>query len=144
MPKLAVDKKAREGLEELLDDRDPLLRLDVARALGEMGDSKSRGPLRERLEADLDPRVRRRIRETLRDLAEPKRATEGLREELEKLQSEHAEVRLRLTKLEARLEVDRAPAEGAPGRPPTAKAAAGGAKNAKKAKKGKSKKGSRK
>jgi hypothetical protein len=80
----------------------------------------------------------------LRDLAEPKRATEGLREELEKLQSEHAEVRLRLTKLEARLEVDRAPAEGAPGRPPTAKAAAGGAKNAKKAKKGKSKKGSRK
>jgi aminopeptidase N len=139
-PKLAVDKKAREGLEELLDDRDPLLRLDVARALGDLGDPKSRGPLRERLEADHDPRVRRRIRETLRDLAEPKRVAESLRDELDKLQGEHTELRSRLSKLEARLEAERAPAEGAAGQPPAAKAAAEGGKTVKKAKKSKKKK----
>ena len=108
LPKLAVDRKARETLEHLLEDRDPLLRLDVARALGDLGDAKSRGVLRERLEADLDPRVRRRIRETLRDLAEPKRPTEALRDEIDRLQTEHAELRSRLSRLEARLEGEHA------------------------------------
>jgi aminopeptidase N len=84
-----------------------MLRLDVARALGDFGDGKSRGPLRERLESDLDPRVKRRIRETLRDLAEPKRPTEALRDEIDRLQTEHAELKSRLSKLEARLEVER-------------------------------------
>jgi aminopeptidase N len=117
LPKLSVDKKAREGLEQLLDDPNPLLRLDVARALGDLGDAKSRGPLRERLEADHDPRVRRRIRETLRDLAEPKRVADALRDELEKLQGEHADLRSRLSKLEARFEPERAPLEGSAPQP---------------------------
>ncbi len=107
LPKVAADRKARETLEHLLEDGDPLLRLDVARALADLGDSKSRGALRERLDADLDPRVRRRIRETLRDLAEPKRATDALRDEIDRLQTEHAELRSRLSKLEARLDGDR-------------------------------------
>jgi aminopeptidase N len=75
----------------------------VARALSDLGDVKARGALRERLDTDLDARVRRRIRETLRDLGgEGKRAMEPLREELEKLQGEHGDLRARMAKLEAR------------------------------------------
>ncbi len=102
LPKLASDRRTRETLELLLDDPDPILRIDVVRALGEMGDTKARPALRERLEVDLDARVRRRIREVLRDLAEPRRATEAVREELEKLQGEHADLKVRLAKIEAR------------------------------------------
>ncbi len=102
LPKLAGDRRTREMIELLLDDPDPILRIDVVRALGEMGDTKARPALRERLEVDLDARVRRRIREVLRDLAEPRRATEAVREDLEKLQVEHAELKVRLAKIEAR------------------------------------------
>jgi aminopeptidase N len=102
LPKLAADRKARETLEQLLDDGDPLLRIDVVRALGELGDSKARPALRDRLEMDNDARVRRRIREVMRELAEPRRASEPLRDELEKLQSEHGELKARLAKLETR------------------------------------------
>jgi aminopeptidase N len=78
------------------------LRIDVVRALGELGDTKARPALRERLEVDLDARVRRRIREILRDLSEPRRATDAVRDDLEKLQTEHADLKVRLAKLEAR------------------------------------------
>lgn len=103
LPKLASDRKTREAIEQLLEDSNPLLRIDAVRALGDLGDAKARGALRERIEVDLDARVRRRIREVMRDLAEPKRATEQLRDELEKLQSEHHELKARLAKLEAKL-----------------------------------------
>jgi aminopeptidase N len=103
LPKLASDRKCRETLEDLIDDPDPMLRLDVTRALGEMGDGKARPALRERLEVELDPRVRRRLREALRDLSqEGKRGQEGLRDEVDKLQAEHAELRGRIAALEAR------------------------------------------
>ena len=111
LPKLATDRRSREALELLLDDSDPLLRIDVVRALGDLADPKARSALRERLEVDLDARVRRRIREVLRDLAEPRRSSEPLREELEKLASEHADLKVRLGKLEAAL--------GAPPLPPS-------------------------
>jgi aminopeptidase N len=115
LPKLASDRRTREMLELLLDDPDPILRIDVVRALGEMGDTKARVALRERLEVDLDARVRRRIREVLRDLAEPRRAADAVREDLEKLQVEHAELKVRLAKIEARFadEVPAAPAKKA-------------------------------
>jgi aminopeptidase N len=104
LPKVAGDRRARETLEELLDDADPHLRVDVARALSDIGDAKARPALRARLEIDLDPRVRRRLKETLRDLGgESKRAVEQVREELEKVQTEHAELKTRLAQLEARL-----------------------------------------
>jgi aminopeptidase N len=103
LPKLSSDRRTRETLEGLLDDPDPILRIDVVRALGEVGDTKARPALRERLEIDLDARVRRRIREVLRDLNEPRRATDAIRDDLEKLQTEHADLKVRLAKLEARL-----------------------------------------
>jgi aminopeptidase N len=103
LPKLASDRRTRETLELLLDDGDPIVRIDVVRALGELGDTKARPALRERLEVDLDARVRRRIREILRDLNEPRRAADALRDELEKLQTEHADLKVRLAKIEARV-----------------------------------------
>jgi aminopeptidase N len=111
LPKLAGDRKTREAIEQLLDDGDPILRIDAVRALGELGDSKARGPLRERLETDLDARVRRRIREVVRDLGEPKRPSDSLREELDKLQTDHQELKARLSKLEALRDNDGASVE---------------------------------
>ena len=65
---LGADRKCRETLEDLLDDRDTMLRLDVARALTELSDAKARPALRERLEVELDPRGPEAIvREALRD-----------------------------------------------------------------------------
>jgi aminopeptidase N len=113
MPKLGTDRKCREALEDLLDDRDTMLRLDVARALSDLGDNKARPALRERLEVELDPRVRRRIREALRELGETKRPVDALREELEKLQADHAELRGRLASIEARTRSDAKSAKSA-------------------------------
>jgi len=115
LPKLASDRKTRETLEQLLDDRDPGLRIDAVRALGELGDAKARGPLRERLETDLDARVRRRIREVVRDLGEPKRPADALREELDKLQTDHQELKARLSRLEARPDDGSTAIDGAAG-----------------------------
>ena len=104
LPKLAGDKKARETLEDLLDSPDPYVRVDVVRALAEIGDAKSRGPLHRQLDRELDGRVRRRIREALRDLGGAgKRESDRLRDELAALRGEHAELRARLGKVEARL-----------------------------------------
>jgi aminopeptidase N len=101
LPKLSTDRKVREALEELLDQADPYLKVDVVRALLEVGDVKSRGALTKQLERELDGRVRRRIREVLRDLgAAGKKETERLREELDSLRGEHASMKARLGKLE--------------------------------------------
>jgi aminopeptidase N len=102
IPKLSTDRRAREHLEDLLDDADPILRIDVVRALADLSDTRSRSALRSRVEVDLDPRVRRRIREVLRDLGSERKQTEAAKEELEKLQNEHAELKARVAKLEAR------------------------------------------
>jgi aminopeptidase N len=104
LPKFPQDRKVREVLEELLDDADPMLRLDVARALAELGDAKSAGPLRARLDVETDARAKRRMREALRDLTqEGKRGAHATREDLEKLEGEHAELKARFAALEARV-----------------------------------------
>lgn len=101
LPKLSTDRKVREALEDLLDQADPYLKVDVVRALLEVGDVKSRGALGRQLDRELDGRVRRRIREALRDLgAAGKKETERLREELDGLRGEHASMKARLAKLE--------------------------------------------
>jgi aminopeptidase N len=135
LPKLAGDRRTRETLELLLDDVDPILRIDVVRALGEVGDTKARPALRERLDVDLDARVRRRIREILRDLSEPRRAADALRDDLEKLQTEHADLKMRLAKVEARLSAPATLDAVGTEAPGASKTPSGGAPRPKKAKK---------
>jgi aminopeptidase N len=102
LPKISSDRKTREVLEELLDGTDPYLRVDVVRSLVDLGDSKSRGALHRQLDRELDGRVRRRIREALRDIGSAgKREADKLRDDLESLRAEHAEVKARIGKLEA-------------------------------------------
>jgi aminopeptidase N len=116
VPKLVTDRKARETLEDLLDDGDPHLRIDVVRALVEMGDTKSRAALRGRLEVDLDARVRRRLREALRDIGEgAKKSVDQVKEELDKLQTEHSDLKTRMSVLETKLSGrDKPPTSPAP------------------------------
>ncbi len=112
LPKIADMRRARETLEDLLDDKDPYLRVDVVRALADVGDAKARPALRTKLDSDLDPRVRRRIREAMRDLGgEGKRAAEQVREELDKVRSDYSELKSRLAKVEAKLGKPDKPAE---------------------------------
>ena len=122
IPKLSTDRRAREHLEDLLDDSDPILRIDVVRALSDLGDARSRGALRARAEVDLDPRVRRRIKEVVRDLGGERKQTEQLKEDVEKLQTEHLDLKTRLSRMEARLK-DSASAKrtSAPATKPTSK-----------------------
>src|SRR4029079_9270518 len=99
LPRISSDRKTRETLEELLDGTDPYLRVDVVRSLVELGDSKSRGALQRQLDRDLDGRVRRRIREALRDIGSGgKREADRLRDDFEALRNEHAELKARLAK----------------------------------------------
>jgi len=104
LPKLASDKKARETLEDLLDSADPHLRVDVVRALGELGDTRAQGALHAQMDRESDGRVRRRIREVLRDLGgTQRRETQRLKDEIEALRAEQAETKNRLGKLETLL-----------------------------------------
>jgi aminopeptidase N len=110
LPKLGEGRRTREALEDLLDDDDPYLRVDVVRALVDLGDARARSALARRLDRELDGRVKRRLREGLRDLGTAhKREQERLRDEVEGL-------RTRLTELEARLaKVEAAPPNSSPG-----------------------------
>jgi aminopeptidase N len=112
LPKVTADRNTRDTLELLLDDPDPLVRIDVVRALADLGDSNARSALRDRLEIETDARVRRRAREVVRDLSEPRRASDQARDEIERLHAEQAAIKLRLAKIEAlgSAEKSRAPA----------------------------------
>ncbi len=103
IPKLSTDRRAREHLEELLEDADPIVRIDVVLALADLGDARSRGPLRARAEVDLDPRVRRHIREVVRDLGGERKLTDQLKGDVERLQAEHLDLKARLGRIEARV-----------------------------------------
>ncbi len=101
IPRLSTDRRAREHLEDLLDDSDPIVRMDIVRALAELADPRSRPALRARIEHELDPRVRRRIREVVRDLGAERKAGEDWKDAFERLEIEHKDLRVRLAKLEA-------------------------------------------
>jgi len=104
LAQLSQDRKSRESLEDQLDAEDPYVLFDVVRALGEIADVRSRAPLSRLLDTDLEGRVRRKVREVLRDLVgPPRRDAAVLRDDLESLRKEHAEVISRLGKMEARL-----------------------------------------
>jgi len=103
LAQISEGRKVREHLEDLLDDKDPHLKIDVVAALQFLGDLKSRGPLHRAKERELDGRVVRRLREALRDMGEHKTVAERkrLNDELDNVRSELAELKARLSKLEA-------------------------------------------
>jgi aminopeptidase N len=100
---LSEGRKAREHLEELLDDKDPHLKIDVVAALQNLGDPKARGALHRAKERELDGRVVRRLREALRDMGEHNTVAERkrLNDELENVRGELSELKARLSKVEA-------------------------------------------
>ena len=113
LPKISNDRRVRERLEDLLDDAtgsaDPHLRVDIARALGDLGHTKSRAALHSHLDCEHDGRVKRRIREILQELgAEVPKDFAQLRDELEAVRNEHAELKTRLGKIEASLKEPKA------------------------------------
>ena len=99
---ISEGRKVREHLEDLLDDKDPHLKIDVVAALQNLGDAKSRGALYRAKERELDGRVVRRLREALRDMGEQKATAERKRltDELENVRGEVSELKARLSKLE--------------------------------------------
>src|SRR6185369_12135917 len=103
LPQISEGRKVREHLEDLLDDKDPHLKIDVVAALQSLGDLKSRGPLHRAKERELDGRVVRRLREALRDMGEHKAVAERkrLNDELETVRGDLAELKARLSKVEA-------------------------------------------
>ncbi len=103
LAELDQGRATRELLEELLHDHDPYLRVDVVEALVAVGDVKARPALEARLACELDGRVRRRVREALRELGQKgTKETRRLRDEVLELKREQAELKARLTRLEAR------------------------------------------
>ncbi len=103
LAQLTTEPRVRETIEELLTDKDPYLRIDVTRALVEIGDVRSRGKLAAVLDTDLDPRVRRRIREALRDLGrDDKKVARELTGRIERIEKDYAELRAQLQKLTAK------------------------------------------
>ncbi len=106
LAQLTTEPRVREAIEELLTDQDPYLRIDVVRALVEIGDVRSRGKLAAVLGTDLDPRVRRRIREALRDLGrDEKKVARELTGRIERIEKDYAELRAQLQKLTAKRKV---------------------------------------
>ncbi|HYQ00497.1 MAG TPA: M1 family aminopeptidase [Polyangiaceae bacterium] len=103
LPLISESRKVREHLEDLLEDKDPHLKIDVVAALQFLGDLKSRGPLHRAKERELDGRVVRRLREALRDMGEHKAVAERkrLNEELDGVRGELSELKARLSRLEA-------------------------------------------
>ncbi|HYP75000.1 MAG TPA: M1 family aminopeptidase [Polyangiaceae bacterium] len=103
LPQISDGRKVREHLEDLLDDKDPHLKIDVVAALQFLGDVKSRGPLHRAKERELDGRVVRRLREALRDMGEHKAVAERkrLNDELDGVRGEVLELKARLSKVEA-------------------------------------------
>jgi len=100
LSQLSDSRKVRLHLEDLLDDTDPYLRIDVVRALVRMGDLKARAALQKRLDRETDGRVERRLREALRELTST--AKPAHTDEVEGLKGELAELKARMSKLEAK------------------------------------------
>jgi aminopeptidase N len=103
LAQISEGRKVREHLEDLLDDKDPHLKIDVVAALQGLGDPKSRGALQHAKERELDGRVVRRLREALRDMGDHKATSERkrLNDELDTVKSDLSELKARLSKLEA-------------------------------------------
>jgi aminopeptidase N len=112
-------RRAREFLVTALDDRDFRVRMESAVGLAALGDGRAIEPLERALAAEMDGRVRRRIKLGLTDLRErgqPPEKLRSLQDEMERLRGETGKLRERLEKLEARVTPPGAePPPGGPG-----------------------------
>ena len=98
-------RRVRETLVELLDDRDFRARIAAVEALRALGDAEAVGALQRASGRDLDGRVRRRAREVARKLADGSaqgQQVRTLRDAVEKLQEDNRELKERVMKLETR------------------------------------------
>ena len=98
-------RDVRERIELLLADRDFRVQAAAVEALAVMGDAAAIPALRRLVDRDLDPRLRRRGKEVIRDLGEGAPLAEDvrrLRDEVGELRTTIAALRERIEKLEAR------------------------------------------
>lgn len=101
LPKFLDERKVGRKLEELLDDADPHMRTEVVLSLETLGTKDARSALRARLSRELDGRVKRRIREALRDTSDSSRHDrKRLNDEIERMRGEMSDLKMRLSKLE--------------------------------------------
>lgn len=107
-PALLPAHDARDLLESLLSEADPNLRIEVAYALAELDDARSRAALAEQLRRDLDPRARRAFREVLRDLGRGKAPDLVLQGDVARLERVVGELQRKVSELSARPEPKRA------------------------------------
>ena len=99
----ALGRRARELLERGLDDDDFRVRVEATAGLVTVGDAKAVPAMERAMRAELDGRVKRRLRDAIRDIAEKGRPVEQARklaEEVERLRNELGELRGRLERVE--------------------------------------------
>lgn len=102
LPSVSRELPVREALEDLLDDRDPHVRVEAVAALLELGAPESAAALDRALAREREARVRRRIREALRELATAgKDEVRRLSDRVDELERRDADLRARVAKLEA-------------------------------------------
>jgi aminopeptidase N len=102
LAELGEGKKVREQIEAQLDDADPHVRIEAVHALVVLGDSKGRSALRRALEREHDGRVKRRMREGLRELGDSAGERKRVADELETVKNELNELKARFARFEAR------------------------------------------
>ncbi len=100
LARLSDDRKTREHLADLLDDPHPHVRLDVASALGQLGQEEAKTILQQHLTREQDGRVIRRIRELVRQL-EHNASQRELKDKVAQLERQLNEVLGRVSTLEA-------------------------------------------
>jgi aminopeptidase N len=126
---LGEGRRVREHLELELADKDPHLRIEAVHALVVLGDTKARGALRRALDKELDGRVKRRLREALRELGDGAAERKRVNDELETVKNELNELKARFARLEAKAAAKKPAAEA---KPKAADAARAPARKAKK------------
>ncbi len=100
---LAESRRTREHIEDLLGDREHHVRVAAVAALVALADPKSRPAMRRALDREHDPRIKRLLREALRDTTETRAAErKRLDDDIEALRGEVGDLKGRLAKLEAK------------------------------------------
>ena len=104
LARLDTTRKTRELLEERLDDPDMFVRQAAIRGLDILSDVRARTALSRRLEREDSGGLRRRLRETLRDLRGSREAEiRTLRDDLERVRDETKDLKARLATIEAKV-----------------------------------------